>query len=123
MTGQTTTFDLSVEAGTTYVVEFLLKQNESTVFDLSGWNARLHVRKSYAQTGTPTLSFTSTPAAGLNIDTVLGKITLTISPSQTTPLVGAAAKEFVYDLEIYNGSIVYRPFKGVMTINPEVTKE
>lgn len=123
MTG-TTEFNLRVEAGTTFSVEFFVQLNQTTPFDLTGWEARSHVRRSYAQQGDPTLEFNSDPVEGIVIDPLIGKITLTMLPEQTKPLVGAAAREYVYDLEIFTvGGTVFRPFKGTLTLYPEVTRE
>jgi hypothetical protein len=122
MSSDTTTFDLHVEAGTTFVVEFFLKEDQETPMNLTGYEARSQVRPSYMHTGVPILEFTS-PSGGIVINNSEGKLTLTINPEQTIPIAGSSPKELLYDVEIFTvAGVVYRPFKGKITIYPEITK-
>lgn len=118
-----TEFNLEVEAGTTYTVEFFVKEDQSTPLDLTGWDARMYVRAAYNQPGNPLITFGSDPADGLVIDPLLGKVTLTILPSDTDAIKAPKnGRTLYYDLEIFDGSgIVYRPFKGKFVLYPQIT--
>jgi hypothetical protein len=117
-----TVFNLEVDAGTTYQVTFNCKQADGiTPMDLTGWTARMQVRTAYGAPGTPQFEFTSA-GGDLVITPLLGKIVLTINPTDTDPITApSTGRVFYYDLEIVNGAVVYKPFKGTFTLYPQIT--
>lgn len=118
-----TVLNLTVDAGTTLQVEFTVKEDSVTPVNLTGWQARMYVRAAYNQPGSPLITFTSSPADGLVIDPLVGKITLTINPGDTDPIKAPKnGRTLYYDLEVFDTSgIVYRPFQGEFKLYPQIT--
>jgi len=118
-----TVLNLTVDAGTTLQVDFFVKEDPVTPVDLTGWNARMYVRAAYNQPGNPLITFGTTPADGMVIDELTGKVTLTINPGDTDPIKAPKnGRTLFYDLEIYDGSgVVYRPFQGEFKLYPQIT--
>lgn len=110
--------DLIVDQGSLFEWDFLLRTNQTLIFDLSDYQVRGHVRKTYdTSTILITPTFTVSPA--------LGKITMRIDPDQTSAVSFTGEEiECVYDVEIYNTTgDVKRIVAGTMTITREVTRE
>lgn len=109
---------LTVEQGTSFTWDFLVRTNQTLIFDLTDYTIRGQVRKTYDST-TVLLSptFTISPA--------IGKITMSIAPDVTSAISFTGEElECVYDVEIYNESTgdVKRIVAGTMTITREVTR-
>lgn len=116
--------DFEMDQGTTYTRRFTLKNEDGTPFDLTGFDARMQVRKSYGAPGSPLINCTTQ-----NGKLVLspGMVTLHLAPGDTEPIKFASAEdaslETVYDLEIISPDMqVVRPAKGTLTLNREVTR-
>lgn len=95
-----------------------------TVMDLSGYSAALQVRKSYSSTEAVDTLSTEAGDGTLEIyDATNGLIKAHFKHSRTCDY---PARDLVYDLEISVGEddekMTYRPAKGVITVDPEVTK-
>lgn len=108
---------LNVDQGTLFQWDYLIRTNQTLIFDLTDYQIRGQVRKDYdsgAVLLTP--SFQKSDA--------LGKIMMTITPAQTSALTFSGDEiECVYDIEIYNGTDdVKRVVEGTMVIRKEVTK-
>jgi len=114
-------FNLTVNAGSTTEIEFIHKTDPATPKDLTAWTARMQVRPAYNAPST-LMSFDS-DGNGLVIDGPQGKVTLTISPSDTNGIPApAAGRVLYYDLEILNGvGVVYRTFEGELLLRPQIT--
>jgi hypothetical protein len=123
-----TTFDFTMDQGSTNVVEFTIQNSDATVFNLTGYTASLMGRKSYGA-GTPIINVTST---GVNpklvLNTATGIITMTLDPIDTSVITFANSDDdtldIVYDLEITNtaSGTVYKPARGTITLNREITR-
>ena len=48
-----------------------------------------------------------------------GKITMSLNPGQTANVAG---QRYLYDLEIFNSTDVYKVSEGIITVNLEITK-
>lgn len=121
----TTIFDLEVEAGTTTTIDFFLKEvDETTPFDLTDWHARMHVRAAYNAPGDPLLDYTS-DNNDIELDIGLGRCRLVIEPEDTNGIPAPRqGRELVYDIEVFdNAGVVFRPFKGIFKLYPQVTVE
>lgn len=111
--------DLIVDQGTLFEWDYLLRTDQRLIFDLTDYQVRGQVRKDY-NSGTVLL----TPS--FVVSQALGKITMKIEPTQTSPLTFTGEElECVYDVEIYNETTgdVKRIVAGAMTITREVTRE
>ena len=113
--------DFSLLQGTTTVKTFTLKILEDGVeipFDLTGYEARLEIKKRVTDL-TALLLLTSDPVAGLSLGTPTdGIITMTLTATQTALLSFISA---VYHLELYTvGGVVERPVGGYIVMSKEV---
>jgi len=104
--------NLVIDQGATFSVDFTLTDENGDLMPLSGFTARSEMRKWYTSTNA-SASFTT------SINTIAGSVTLSLEANQTTSII---AGRYVYDLELVNGSIVLRPYEGVVTVTPEVTR-
>lgn len=111
--------DLMVDQGTLFEWDFFVRTDQTTIFDLTGWGARGQVRKTIDSTSvllTPTFV----------ISTILGKVTMVITPELTTPVAFSGDEmECVYDIEIYNTATgdIKRIVAGSLVLSKEVTRE
>lgn len=110
--------NIVIEQGATLQLRFIYEDATETPINLTGYTARMQVRRKYAS-----------PDILLNFTTENGGITIT-PLTGTMDVVGAATitkdlptKPCVYDLELVapNGT-VYRLVQGSVSITPEVTR-
>lgn len=116
-------YNILCEQGTTFSRIFTIEEpdplDESiyVAMDLSGYTARMHVRRTI-ESSDYIISLT-TENGRISIDGPEGQITLTLSAQETTSLSSSG----VYDLEIIDSTgIVSRPIKGKFTLDREVTR-
>ena len=84
------------------------------ILNLSGYTAAAQIRKSYSSSSST--AFTT----AIDSDTSTGKITLSLTPTQTAALEEG---RYVYDLEITaSDSTVTRPIQGTVIVRPNVTR-
>lgn len=86
--------------------------------NLTGWDARMMIRSTRDATGTPLVSLTSNPAAGLTVNGSTGQVTIFVNGVTTT---GYTWRNGQYDLEVFLGNTVKRVLQGNVSITPEVT--
>lgn len=104
--------------GSTFSRTLTYKLDDDPV-NLTGYGARLQVREfHYSNDYMVSIDSSLTPQ---NIYTggSAGTIDIYITPDVTKDLV---AGNYVYDLEIYTNSNVYRLVEGKFTVTPEVTR-
>lgn len=113
---------LTIPAGTTFNMPFWVKSSDGTAVDLTGCTARMMLRRQYTSP-TPALSLTSSPAAGLTITPLLGRVDILMTEAQTRSLSTSTANDkFVYDVEIvFPSGDVSRPLEGSAIVTPEAT--
>ena len=111
-------YDFTLEQGATFNKQLVWKEN-GTPLDLSGYTARMQVKKTPKST-TNILDLT-TSNGGIVIDGANGKVTLIVSATDSAAL---KAGSYVYDLELEETatSDVTRLLQGCFEINAEVTK-
>jgi hypothetical protein len=110
-------YDLLIEQGATFVQEFVWKNSDGTPVDITGASARMKIRK--YKTDEVLVSLTS-PSNGITLGGADGKITITISATNTSLLPVCEAR---YDLEIEDTySFVTRFIEGNVDISAEVTR-
>jgi hypothetical protein len=119
---QSVNVTLNVKAGATQTIDFIVEETVGVPLDITGWEAEMQVR---AAVGAPTadITYTSSPAAGLTIDGVNGKITLVIDPADTNDIATfAGGRTMFWDLEIDStAGIRYTPFEGCWILFPQIT--
>lgn len=104
-------YHLHIQAGSSYLREFLYQNSDGSVGDLTGFTAKFQVRPS-ASSGTLTLEIVPT------INTTTGTVTLSITPAQTASLVTGS----VYAIELTNGTVTSRLSEGQLVVSPEVVR-
>lgn len=113
------TFDIIIEQGATFLMNITWKQSAGgTPVDLTGYTARMQVRKSYNEPDPPALSLT-TENGGIALGGAAGTIAITGSATLTDAM---EARPHVYDLELVSGSVVTRVVQGKAFVRPQVTK-
>jgi hypothetical protein len=73
-----------IDKGADVTLSFELQQDNSEIIDLSGYSASFIVYPAWGSAATLTL--TSSPAAGVSIDTATGIVTVTLTDTQTAAL-------------------------------------
>lgn len=112
------TYDILIEQGATFRLNLIWKDGNNTLVNLSGYSARMQIRRRYRDEAI-LLSLTSANGA-IALGGSAGTITITASATGTATL---PAKESVYDLELESADgTVTRLIEGGVTITPEVTR-
>lgn len=112
-----TNYDLSIDQGSDYQIDFLVKNWNGTLKDLTGYTARMQFRTSYYS-----------PNVILEASTSNGKLAITgsvcsILLSQTDTAALSPMFNYVYDIELTDATNkVVRAVQGTAIINPEVTR-
>lgn len=105
---------LTIQQGAT----FSLSVNYAAVANLSsGYSARMMGRTSHAAASTV---FSLTNGSGITLGSSSPNIVITMAATATDDF--AAPSTGVYDLELVQGSNVYRILEGAFEITPEVTR-
>lgn len=108
-----------IEQGATYTFTLTWKDSTNTPVDLTGYTARMQLRRTVPSTDT-LLSLTDSDGIAFAADRTTGVLTVTMTAAQTAALTGTSA---VYDLELISASgVVYRLIEGDVEISPEVTR-
>lgn len=109
---------LSVEQGATYKKKLIWKDSSGALVNLTGFTARMQIRKEIAD-ATILLELT-TENGGITLGGANGEIDLLISDTDTTAITWGSG---VYDLEMIDtGSEVTRLVEGKVTVSFEVTR-
>ena len=110
--------NLTIEQGATFnpVLTYTDDQVPPVAIDLSGYDARMHIR---AAKGDATTLDELSVGSGITLGGVAGTIALLITDTDTAAYTWTKA---VYDLEIISaGGIVTRLLQGAVIVTPEVT--
>lgn len=110
-------YNITCEQGATFERVFTFyNQDGTTPFDLTGYSARMQIRRDID--ATTTLLDLTTENGRIALGGAEGTITLTLTPGETAALTD----DGVYDLEISTAEAVYRVLKGAFRLDPEVTR-
>lgn len=114
---------LNIAAGATFNLTFWVKNSDKSAVDLTGCTARMQFRRQYTSP-TAALSLTSSPAAGLTITPLAGRVDIQITEAQTRSLSLSTVNDaYVYDCEVvFPSGEVQRAIEGRALVSPEVTK-
>lgn len=111
-------YDILIEQGATFQLNIVYKDSNDVPIDISGYTARMQVRRSY-DAPTPLLNLT-TENGCITLGGVAGTLAVEAPASMTSSL---PPKPSVYDLELISPSgDVTRLIRGAAAISPEVTK-
>jgi hypothetical protein len=108
--------DITLEEGTDFQTTLTWKDSNDQPIDLTGFSAKMQIRKTAGLTGTPELELTD--AAGLTLGGALGTIIVNITAVQNI----FGSKSFVYDLILTDGAGTITPLlRGTITSIAKVT--
>lgn len=119
------TYNLEVKQGDDFTVQFTIQNANLTALNLTGYTARLQVRKTY---GSATILIDATTVnGGLVISApATGVVLWNVTAAQTSAIKISGDDETldcVYDLEIVSSTgTVITPARGVITFYREVTR-
>jgi len=109
-------YDITCEQGATFSRTLTVKDSNGNARDLSGYTARMQVRRTTSSSTTLVELTTENGRISLNSD---GEISLSLSATETAALTD----EGVYDLEIEDSSgNVERVVEGSFNLDLEVTR-
>jgi hypothetical protein len=108
-------FEVDQNATFSFVVEY--KDNNETAIDLTGASAKMQVRD--VKGGSKLAVTLTSPSGGIVINGPLGKLNVTLTPTQTNKLFYPKS---VYDIMVIdsNGNKI-KLLEGFMTLNRSVT--
>ncbi len=117
--------NITCDQDSTLEYTFTLQNTDLTPFVLTGFDARLQVRKTYG--GNAVINATLSNTKLEIVDVFIGTLRLVLLPADTSGTSFANhdddSLECVYDLEIISpDSKVYKPARGTFTLNREVTR-
>lgn len=111
--------NFTIEQGATTVKPFVWKSSDGTPVDLSGYEARMQVRRSTS--ADDVLLEASTDNGRIQIDPEAGKFTLVLSASVTAAINWSRGR---YDIELESpDGDVTRLIYGEITISKEITRD
>ncbi len=114
--------DFTIKQGSDidFTVQVWADDKHTVVQNLTGWDARMMVRSTRDATGSPLVSLTSNPAAGLTINGPAGQVSVFVGGATTA---GYTWLNGQYDMEVYNNSIpkISEVLYGNVSVRTEVT--
>ena len=107
-------YNLVVDQGTTFIANIRYLDSDKNPIDITGFDARSQMRRSYTSANAYTLTANVTDGAG-------GNVTISMSAADSA---NVQSGRYVYDVEAYdaNTGTVHRVVEGIVTVYPEVTK-
>jgi hypothetical protein len=119
MTTYNFTGSAAIEQGATYTKQIVWKDGGGVPMDLTGFSARMQIRKTLGSTKV-LASLATSPGSGIALGGALGTVVLTLSATLTAAITETAG---VYDLELVSaGGVVTRLLEGDVEIKPGVTR-
>jgi hypothetical protein len=111
-------YNMVCDQGSTFTRTLEIKQADGTVFSLTGYTARMEVRRTVDASSA--LIGLSTTNGRITINASLGAITITLTPDLTASLTQSG----VYDLEIVHTATgaVHKVVRGEFKLEKEVSR-
>lgn len=105
-------YTLHVDAGATWRVEFEYTNEDETVFDLTGYTAKMQFRETF-----------DAPLAleiDAEVDVEFGRLIFVASAADTSTLLAAT---YAYAVELYGPTETVRLVQGSVHVSPEVVRD
>ncbi len=115
MTALAGKLNIVIDQGATYSQAITWKDSNG-VIDNTGYSARMQARATVPSASTVV---SLTDGSGITLGGADGIITIALTATETA---GITEGKYVYDLELVNGSDVYRVVMGTFTVRGEVTR-
>ena len=124
-------YDIHIDQGANWSLSLTWKDDTGTPINLTGYTARMQIRKSYEASDTK-LSLTSA-GGGIVLGGVAGTIVISATKTQTSDIAldylslfwndDKQAQRMVYDIEVEtSGGTATRLLQGAAFVYPEVTR-
>ena len=111
-------YDITIEQGATFRLSLIWKDSSNVPVNLTGYTARMQVRRSYTDTVIQ-LAMT-TEGGSITLGGAAGTINVVSAATATEDI---ATRAGVYDLELMSSNgVVTRLVEGKVTVKPEVTR-
>ena len=110
-------YNMTIDQGATLALRMTYKDSAGDLISLTGYTARMQVRQTVPSTST--ILDLTTENGGLTLGGAAGTIDVAIT---ATASEAVAAGQYVYDLELVNGTTVERLVMGTFTCRGEVTR-
>lgn len=112
-------YNFSIEQGATTIKPFVWKSSDNSPVDLSGYEARMQVRRSASSPDV--LLEASTSNNRIQLDAAAGRFTLVLSADVTAAIEWSRGR---YDIELRSpDGDVTRIVQGEITVSKEVTRD
>jgi hypothetical protein len=114
-------YNITINQGANYALDFILQNNLGTARDLTGYLARMTIRRDYDK---PVVLAATVANGKVVITPLTGRVVISFPPSDTSPIrfLGESL-DCVYDVELYTDeNNVERVLAGTVTISKEVTR-
>jgi len=109
-------YNFSINQGETFAKQITWRDSAGDLINLTGYTAQMHLKR--AAKDLNSLFELTNANSRITLGGAAGTIALSISAADTAALSG----EYVYDLELINGTVVKRLLQGRILIDAEVTK-
>jgi hypothetical protein len=111
-------YNINMDQGATFERSLTVRNSDGTLVDLSGYQARMHIRLEMEDDNY--LALLTTENGRIVLGGSEGTIYLTLPPEVTSTL----RRDCVYDVELIEteSSKVYRLLKGLVRVSDEVTR-
>jgi molybdopterin-binding protein len=109
-------YNFTIEQGATFSRTIVVKNPDNTLYNLTGYTARMQIRRDIA--ATEVMISLTTENGKLALGGANGQISITLSAADTATIT----RNGVYDLELVTGATVYRLLRGAVSLVPEVTR-
>jgi len=111
--------NFTIEQGATLIKPFVWKSSDGTPVDLSGYTARMQVRRSVS--AAEVLLEASTSNDRIQLDPLAGRITLVL-PADVTAAINWSRGRYDIELESPDGDVT-RLIYGEITVSKEITRD
>jgi len=111
------TYDIVAQQGSDYSVTLTYKDSNNVAVNLTGYTARMHVRK---VASSPYAYLRLTNSSGMTLGGAAGTVAINVPAAA---LASIPAGSYVYDVELVSGSgAVVKPIVGSFSVSAEVTR-
>lgn len=112
------TYDIVARQGSTFHLETAFETDDGEHIDLTGYTARMQVRRSASDTDTPVLTLT-TENSRIALGGTAGTVVLSVD---AVTMASVPAGHYAYDVELVSGSVVTPYLNGAFEVQAEVTR-
>lgn len=106
-------YNIEAVQGSSLLLSITCRDNNSNYINFSGYNVRGYVREKYSSTG---ILLNLNPT--IHTSYISGLINIS---GYSEDLAAIPVGQYVYDIEAYTNSYVFKPIKGYFSLYPQAT--